>query len=64
MNIAVAPKKVITYDIRPIAMEDNEAVAFFIRTVLTEFGCTGEGFAIHDPEVDQMCDAYTHARSA
>lgn len=40
--------------------QDNTALAAIIRSVLTEFGCTEEGFAIHDPEVDMMYETYTH----
>lgn len=50
--------------IRPIRAEDDAAVASVIRTVMTEFGCTAEGFAIHDPEVDKMYESYTKPGSA
>jgi putative acetyltransferase len=46
------------YQIRPIALADNEQVAQVIRTVMTEFGCVGEGFSITDPEVDDMYGNY------
>lgn len=51
---------------RLISAADNKAIAAIIRAVMTEFNCTGEGFAIHDPEVDCMYETYTHqaARSA
>jgi putative acetyltransferase len=44
---------------RPIRPEDDAAVAALIRRVMPEFGADGPGFAIHDPEVDQMCAAYS-----
>lgn len=44
--------------IRPIAPGDAAAVAAVIRAVMPEFGADGPGFAIHDPEVDHMPDAY------
>ncbi len=44
--------------IRPIRPEDDPAVAQVIRTVMPEFGADGPGFAIHDPEVDHMSQAY------
>lgn len=44
--------------LRPIRPVDDAAVAGIIRAVMTEFRCTGEGFAIHDPEVDHMSRAY------
>lgn len=50
--------------IRPISKADNAAIAAVIRAVMTEFGCTAEGFAIHDPEVDTMFEAYSQPQSA
>ncbi|MDB4971441.1 MAG: Histone acetyltransferase [Myxococcales bacterium] len=50
--------------IRPIRPEDEPAVAQIIRTVMPEFGASGPGFAIHDPEVDHMCAAYRGPRAA
>ena len=44
--------------IRPIEPRDDVAVASIIRTVMPEFGADGPGFAIHDPEVDHMSQAY------
>lgn len=43
---------------RPIAAQDNPAVAAMIRAVMPEFGASGPGFAIMDPEVDDMHGAY------
>jgi putative acetyltransferase len=50
--------------LRPIRKSDNAAMAAIIRAVLTEYGCTGEGFAIHDPEVDFMYETYLDSRSS
>ncbi len=50
--------------IRPIHLDDNDAVANIIRTVMPEFGATGDGFAINDPEVDWMHRAYAAPRCA
>ncbi len=44
---------------RPIHPEDDAALAAIIRKVMPEFGADGPGFAIHDPEVDHMCAAYS-----
>ncbi|MHC4079372.1 MAG: GNAT family N-acetyltransferase [Planctomycetota bacterium] len=44
--------------IRAIDPGDDPFVADLIRTVLLEFGCSGEGFAGADPEVDQMSTHY------
>jgi putative acetyltransferase len=44
--------------IRPICARDDAAVAAVIRDVMTEHGCTGQGFAIHDAEVGAMTAAY------
>jgi putative acetyltransferase len=43
---------------RPIEPRDDAAMARVIRSVMTEFGCCGEGFSIHDAEVDHMSRAY------
>jgi putative acetyltransferase len=50
--------------LRPIRPEDDAAIAAIIRTVMPEFGASGPGFAIHDPEVDFMSRAYAEPRSA
>ena len=52
------------YSIRPIQQHDDPAIAAVIRTVMPEFGATGSGFAINDPEVDWMSRAYAVPRSA
>ena len=39
-------------------------MAAIIRAVMPEFGATGCGFAINDPEVDWMSRAYAAARCA
>jgi len=52
------------YMLRPIEPRDDPAVAAIIRTVMPEFGATGCGFAINDPEVDWMSRAYAEPRSA
>ena len=44
---------------RPIHPEDDPAIAAIIRTVMPQFGADGPGFAVHDPEVDGMCAAYS-----
>jgi putative acetyltransferase len=49
--------------LRPIGQKDNADMAHIIRSVLTEHGCTGPGFAIHDPEVDCMYETYQLPRS-
>ena len=48
--------------IRPITARDNPAMAAIIRRVMPEFGADGPGFAIHDAEVDGMCEAYAQPR--
>jgi len=50
--------------IRPITSFDNKSVATIIRTVMPEFGAGGKGFAIHDPEVDDIHAAFNQSRSA
>jgi len=53
-----------TFHIRPIEPRDNPAMAAIIRVVMPEFGADGPGFAIHDAEVDTMCQAYAQPRSS
>jgi putative acetyltransferase len=50
--------------IRPVQLLDNAAVALIIRTVMPEFGAGGKGFAINDPEVDNIYAAYSQPRTA
>ena len=52
------------HTLRPIEPRDDVAMAAIIRTVMPEFGATGCGFAISDPEVDWMSRAYAEPRSA
>ena len=52
------------YLLRSIETRDDAAMARIIRTVMPEFGATGSGFAINDPEVDWMSRAYAEPRSA
>lgn len=52
------------FQIRPIEARDDAAVAAIIRAVMPEFGADGPGFAIHDAEVDRMCEAYALPRRA
>lgn len=44
--------------IRKIKSQDNQSVKDIIHTVMPEFGACGEGFAIKDPEVEDMYQAY------
>lgn len=48
--------------VRPIQPEDNQQVSGIIRNVMPEFGASGEGFAIHDKEVEDMYMAYSSPR--
>ena len=50
--------------IRPIRSGDDATMAAIIRAVMPEFGATGSGFAINDPEVDWMSRAYAEPRHA
>ncbi len=50
--------------LRPIRAADDARVASIIRTVMPEFGAVGAGFAILDPEVDHMSEAYAVPRAA
>lgn len=50
--------------VRKLERDDNASVALIIRTVMPEFGAGGKGFAIHDPEVDDMYRAYSQGKAA
>jgi len=52
------------FAIRPVRADDDAAMAAIIRTVMPEFGASGCGFAIADPEVDWMSRAYAESRHA
>lgn len=56
-------RRAASYTIRPIRAGDRAGVARLIRTVMPEFGAKGPGFAILDPEVDDMFGAYQGARA-
>jgi putative acetyltransferase len=44
--------------VRALEHNDNTAIRTIIRTVMPEFGASGQGFAIHDAEVEDMFSAY------
>ena len=50
--------------IRPIRPSDDPAITALIRKVMPEFGANGPGFALHDPEVQAMYEAYQAPRSS
>jgi len=56
-------RRAAAYTIRRIKAADRAAVARLIRIVMPAFGAKGPGFAINDPEVDDMYGAYRAARS-
>ncbi len=57
-------RRAASYTIRAVRPGDRAGVARLIRTVMPEFGAKGPGFAITDPEVDDMFGAYRGARAA
>ncbi|MCR9247249.1 MAG: GNAT family N-acetyltransferase [bacterium] len=52
------------YLIRPSRPQDDETIRSIIHDVMTEHGCTSDGFAIHDPEVQAMHGAYAKPGAA
>ena len=44
--------------LRPIRPQDDHAIGQIIHDVMTEHGCEGAGFAIHDAEVEAMSRHY------
>lgn len=57
-------KSTSRFTIRGIEPADDASMARIIRTVMPEFGASGAGFAITDPEVDHMSAAYQGERAA
>lgn len=51
-----------TIKIRPVALEDNKALAAVIREVLIEMGVPKVGTAYEDKELDVMFETYIGAR--
>ncbi|MEZ6184936.1 MAG: GNAT family N-acetyltransferase [Planctomycetota bacterium] len=49
--------------LRPVRAEDDAALAAVIRAVMPEFGASGPGTALHDPEVDALSAAYPGGRA-
>jgi putative acetyltransferase len=45
--------------VRSLERNDNPDVRNIIRTVMPEFGASGQGFAIHDAEVENMYSTYS-----
>ena len=56
---AMMPAMTAPCILRPIRSVDDPAVQRIIHEVMTEHGCSGQGFAIHDPEVAAMSASYT-----
>jgi putative acetyltransferase len=54
----------MTAIIRKVSRSDNSSVSAIIRSVMPEFGAGGPGFAIHDPEVEDIYSAYNIGRAA
>lgn len=61
MTDATSPR---TLTIRPITPADDPVVAAVIRSVMMEYGASGEGFSINDAEVEHMAEAYGGPRAA
>jgi putative acetyltransferase len=55
---------VTEFILRPVTGADDAAMAEVIRKVMPEFGASGPGFALSDPEVDHLSVAYSSPRSA
>jgi putative acetyltransferase len=52
------PRPETPWILRPIRPTDDAAIERTIRSVMTEHGCSGAGFAIHDAEVLAMSRHY------
>jgi len=53
-----SPATAVPWILRPLRRADDAAVAAIIAQVMTEHGCSGPGFAIHDAEVAGMSEHY------
>ena len=51
-------------DVRRVEARDDVQLARIIRTVMEEYGSTGEGSSYHDPEIDAVSRAYAGERAA
>ena len=51
------------YTIRPLQPADDPQVTALIQAVMPEFGASGPGFALHDPEVLRMSQHYHSERA-
>jgi putative acetyltransferase len=50
--------------VRPVKPADSPAIANIIRSVMPEFGAGRQGTAMHDPEVNDIYEAYSKPRTA
>ena len=44
--------------LRKITPEDNDQISKLVKTVMTELNCDGEGFSLHDTELEDMFESY------
>jgi putative acetyltransferase len=54
----------MNYTIRLLLPQDNLSIERIIKSTMTEFGASGAGFSIHDPEVHGMFEAYSRPHHA
>jgi putative acetyltransferase len=59
----VSARRQQDFVVRPIQPTDDPQVTGIICQVMPEFGASGPGFAIHDPEVAAMSTAYPGGRA-
>ena len=59
----MSPETLPPWLIRPMRPTDDRQIAAVIHDVMTEHGCSGAGFAIHDDEVAAMHRAYQATRA-
>lgn len=52
------------FTLRPIRRRDDAAIDRILRAVMTEFGATASGYAIHDAEVGAMSRSYARPGAA
>lgn len=58
------PNMTTSATLRPIQAGDDDAMARIIRSVMSDYGATGEGYSSEDAEVAEMSTAYAGPRHA
>lgn len=55
---------VSSLNLRPIQPDDSKALAKLLQDIMAEFASPGQGFALDDPEIFDMYNAYSRPKHA